>query len=289
MIQANKCTLYLIKRTTIFLVFQGVGTISSEFQKSTIIYEAPVELRKRSDYLVNNPEDEKIIAPDEESTGMVMHKDSRWSQSWQNFKDSNQYVHKLFDLKTKYDESDHLAVRMTRAFTDRIGSVFGGMLQPTKMSEVLTEIEKMDPTFEKEKFLQQCRQDLVPNVLESWVRGDLEILQDWCYEAAFNVLGQPVQQNLAMGLKSQCKVLDISPVELAAGQLMEQGPVLIISFSTQQVEAWVDKSNKVVSGDPDKLLKVVHVWALCRDQSILDPRAAWRVLEFSFHPTEQLF
>ena len=28
-----------------------------------------------------------------ESTGMVMHKDSKWAQSWQNFKDNNQYVH----------------------------------------------------------------------------------------------------------------------------------------------------------------------------------------------------
>ena len=27
-----------------------------------------------------------------EATGMVMHKDSRWYQSWQNFKDNNHYV-----------------------------------------------------------------------------------------------------------------------------------------------------------------------------------------------------
>ena len=51
------------------------------------------------------------------------------------------------------------------------------------MSEVLTEICKMDPTFDKELFIRDCRDDIIPNVLEAIVRGDLEILEDWCHEA----------------------------------------------------------------------------------------------------------
>lgn len=31
----------------------------------------------------------------------------------------------MFDLKMKYDESDHLFVRGTRFFTDKLGSLFG--------------------------------------------------------------------------------------------------------------------------------------------------------------------
>ena len=31
----------------------------------------------------------------------------------------------MFDLKMKYDESDNLMIRATRAFTDKIGYVFG--------------------------------------------------------------------------------------------------------------------------------------------------------------------
>ena len=51
------------------------------------------------------------------------------------------------------------------------------------MSEVLTEICKMDPHFDKELFIRDCRDDIIPNVLEAILRGDLEILQDWCHEA----------------------------------------------------------------------------------------------------------
>ncbi len=33
------------------------------------------------------------------------------------------------------------------------------------------------------------------------VRGDLEILQDWCYEAPFNVLATPIKAAQQMGYR----------------------------------------------------------------------------------------
>ena len=35
------------------------------------------------------------------------------------------FVTEMFDLKVKYDESDHIMVRATRAFTDKMGQMFG--------------------------------------------------------------------------------------------------------------------------------------------------------------------
>ena len=43
----------------------------------------------------------------------------------------------------------------------------GGMFTKTEMSEVLTEIVKMDPGFDKEKFIKDCRFLLIPNILEA--------------------------------------------------------------------------------------------------------------------------
>lgn len=34
------------------------------------------------------------------------------------------------------------------------------------MSEVLTEILKVDPSFDKDSFLKQCERDIIPNILE---------------------------------------------------------------------------------------------------------------------------
>lgn len=40
------------------------------------------------------------------------------------------------------------------------------MFQKTELSEVLTEIVKMDPNFDKEQFIKECEQEIIPNILE---------------------------------------------------------------------------------------------------------------------------
>lgn len=72
------------------------------------------------------------------------------------------------------------------------------------------------------------------------------------------------------------------------GKMMEQGPVLIITFTSQQLLCVRDKAGIVVEGDPQKVLRVNYVWALSRDSTILDPKAAWRLLDISASSVEQL-
>lgn len=38
----------------------------------------------------------------------------------------------------------------------------------------------------------------------------------------------------------------------------------------------------------DKVLRMMYVWALCRDQEELNPFAAWRLLDISASSTEQV-
>lgn len=43
------------------------------------------------------------------------------------------------------------------------------------------------------------------------------------------------------------------------------------------------------AGSPqDKVLRMMYVWALCRDQEELNPYAAWRLLDISASSTEQI-
>lgn len=44
--------------------------------------------------------------------------------------------------------------------------LLGGLFSKTEMSEVLTEILKADPNFDKDSFLKQCEKDIIPNILE---------------------------------------------------------------------------------------------------------------------------
>merc|ERR1719334_939823 len=245
------------------------------------VYQRPRALQKRSDRLMHSMAQEKTFEANESATEMVMHKDSKFAQSWAQFKENNQMVNKMFEYKMKYDESDHLAVRMSRAVTEKVTNVFGSLFSKTEMSEVMTEICKMDPNFDPIPFAKQCREDIIPNILEAIIQGNLEVLEDWCHEAAFNQLAVPIKAALEQKLRFDARVLDITDVEIVAAKLMEQGPVLVITFSAQQIMVLRNKAADIVEGDPEKILRVTYVWALCRDQEILDPTACWRLIDLS--------
>ena len=155
----------------------------------------------------------------------------------------------------KLEESDNPLVRGARIVSDKLSDVFSGVFSRTELSETLTEICKMDPNFEKEQFLKDCEKDIIPNILEAIIRGDLEILEDWCFEAPFNVLATPLRQAQQMSYVLHSRVLDIDSLDLVMGKMMEQGPVLVITFNSQQVMCVKDRAGKVVEGSEDKVTK----------------------------------
>jgi len=99
-------------------------------------------------------------------------------------------------------------------------------------------------------------------------------------------------------------------------KLMDQGPVLVLTFQAQQLT--VRRSGK--EEDPDdvstcfllihtysrsladiylfpapslthtqeQLENIYYVWALCRDQTVYDPKTAWRILEFGIQAAGKL-
>ena len=72
----------------------------------------------------------------------------------------------LIFCRVKFEESDNPLVRSARMLTDKVQDIFGSVLKSTELSEVLTEIVKMDPNFDKEQFLKDCETDFIPNILE---------------------------------------------------------------------------------------------------------------------------
>uniref|UniRef100_A0A8C6U5Z7 Translocase of inner mitochondrial membrane 44 homolog (yeast) n=1 Tax=Neogobius melanostomus TaxID=47308 RepID=A0A8C6U5Z7_9GOBI len=250
----SKSSEKLGKTSAFRAISQGVESMKKEIgdMGHTGPYRPPSRLRKRTEFSSKGATyDQRVFEANEEATGVVLHKDSRWYQQWKDFKDNNVVFNRFFEMKMKYDESDNAFIRASRAVTDKMTDVIGGLFSKTEMSEVLTEILKVDPNFDKDAFLKQCERDIIPNILESMIRGDLEILKDWCYEATYSQLAHPIQQAKAMGLQFHSKILDIDNID-------------------------------------DKVLRMMYVWALCRDQEELNPYAAWRLLDISASSTEQI-
>lgn len=87
-----------------------------------------MKLRKRADFSTAaqlDAADTRVFQANMDATGVQLHKDSKWFQSWESFKNENQYVNKLFEFKMKYDESENPVVRASRALTDKVADLIG--------------------------------------------------------------------------------------------------------------------------------------------------------------------
>lgn len=252
---------------------------------SARVYQAPERLRKRIE--VSMADANRIFEANTEAVGVELHKDSKFYQSWENFKNNNAYVNKVMSWKMQYDESENPMIRASRLLTDKVSDVMGNLFSKTELSETLTEICKIDPNFDQKQFLRDCENDIIPNILEAMIRGDLEILKDWCFESTYNVIATPIAQAQKAGFFLDSKILDIENVDLVMGKVMEQGPVLIITFQTQQIMCVRDTKGTVVEGDPEKVMRCNYVWVLCRDPNDLNPKSAWRLMELQGNSAEQ--
>ncbi|OAF66592.1 Mitochondrial import inner membrane translocase subunit TIM44 [Intoshia linei] len=248
------------------------------------VYASPETLKKRNDYSILV---EKKYEEDEVTLGVVQHKDSKWANIWTKFKDDNLYINRLFDLKTKYDESDNAVIKSTRAVTEKFSEIVGGLFARTETSTVVNEIFQRDSNFTKEKFISQCRNIIIPNVLEALLHGNLEVLNDWCHEGIYTRLAYPIKEAYKNKYRFESKLLDISNIELVTAKKLNQGPVLVISFDAQVLQKVVDHNGKTVDGSDDTVNRMVNVWALCRENTISTSVDAWRIIDVSFNTNQQ--
>jgi len=249
-----------------------------DIAKDSRPYQRPEKLKRRT------PELEKKVKEyeaNESAQDVVMHKDSVWQQQWKDFRENNAVVTGIFSMKMKYDESDNPVIRATRVVTEKLTDIFSDVFTQSEQAATLAEITKIDPTFNKDAFLKECEFEIIPTVLEAYLRADSEVLRDWCHDGSFNVLSAQLKNNEKLGMVVKSRVLDIRDVELAVAKVMDQGPVFILTFCVQQTILVTDKRGKVIEGGEDNIENINYVWAICRDQTIYDHRAAWKILEFA--------
>lgn len=267
---------------------QATKVVQKEIDEQTKrghVYKSPAALRKRTD--ASQAGMAKTYEENTDVHDIELHKDSRLYESWKNFKNNSTYINKMLDWKIKYEESDNPLVRTSRMLTEKVSDITGNLFSKTELSETLTEICKIDPSFEVKKFVHDCETDIIPNILEALIQGKLDILKDWCFEGVYNILATPILNAQKAGYLLDSKIIEIDNIDLVMGKVMDQGPVLIVTFQTQQIMCVRDMKGGVIEGDPDKVLRVNYVWVLCRDPQELNPNAAWRLMEMSANMSEQ--
>lgn len=186
----------------------------------------------------------------------------------------------LFNLKSSYAESENPFVSTARSISDRVAGFFA----ENETARVIKKFREMDPSFQIEPFVQELREYILPEVLDAYVKGDVETLKLWLSAAQFQVYAALMKQYTQHGLQSDGKILDIRNVDILNSRMLEPGeiPVFIITCRTQEVHVYRNKkSGELASGMEDKVQQVTYAIGVTRvPEDVNNPETrGWRLIE----------
>lgn len=229
----------------------------------------------------------------EAGANMVLHKDSKWKESWNKFKEDSPIMQGIFRARRNYEESDNVFVSYSRAFTDRISDTFGSIFEESDQAQAIRAFQSIDPTFNMDKFMTDARKYIVPELMEAYLKGDVETLKLWCSEATYNVLTAVIQAQMQQGLISDCKIQDLRDIELVAAKILENDvPVLVLSFRTQEIIVFRNaKSGEIVYGKEDLIEQVTYACVLTKEpEDLQNPvTGGWRIIDMAKHDSRPVW
>jgi len=213
-------------------------------------------------------------------TNVTVHKDAAWKESWNSFKENSKLMQGLFNMKNTYDESENPLISTARSISDRVAGFFA----ENETAMVIKKFREIDPSFQLEPFLRDMREYILPEVLDAYVKGDVETLKLWLSAAQFQVYSALMEQYTKAGLKSDGRILDIRHVDILNARLLEPGdiPVFIITCRTQEVHVYRNKkTNELAAGMEDKVQLVTYAIGVTRlPEEVNNPETrGWRMIE----------
>ncbi|WPG99729.1 mitochondrial import inner membrane translocase subunit tim44 [Acrodontium crateriforme] len=211
---------------------------------------------------------------------VTLHKDSAWKESWKNFRDNSPVMQRFFGMGATYRESENPLISTARSVSDRIAGFFA----ENETAQVIKKFREMDPSFQLEPFLTEMRTYILPEVLEAYVKGDVETLKLWLSAAQFQVYSALMHQYTTAGLQSDGKILDIRGVDILSARILDPGdiPVFVIMCRTQEVHVYRNKkSGELAAGMEDKVQQVTYAIGVTRiPEDVSNPETrGWKLIE----------
>ncbi|KAG5458630.1 MAG: hypothetical protein BJ554DRAFT_1111, partial [Olpidium bornovanus] len=101
----------------------------------------------------------RVVSENPESgSNVVLHKDSKWRESWKNFKESSRLIQSIFDVKRRMDESDHPLLNAARNVYGRMADTFSGVFGENETAQAIALLrDTVDPKFNLERFMKEAR------------------------------------------------------------------------------------------------------------------------------------
>ncbi|KAF2859852.1 TIM44 subunit of mitochondria import inner membrane translocase [Piedraia hortae CBS 480.64] len=221
-----------------------------------------------------------VVADPDAGTSVQPHRDAAWKESWNEFRTNSPLMQRLDGLKSVYRESDNALISTARSISDRVSGWFG----ESETARVIRKFREMDAGFQLEPFLNDMRSYILPEVLEAYVKGDLDTLKLWLSPAQFQVYQALAAQFDEAGLRSDGRIVDIRGVDLLSARILTPGdiPVFVVTCRTQEVHVYrKGKTGELAAGMEDRIQQVTYAIGVTRvPEEVNDEETGgWKFIE----------
>ena len=161
-------------------------------------------------------------------------------------------------------------------------SIVDAVTAETDTAAATRELRRLDPNFSLEVWRDGVSEELCPQFVDAFVRGDTMKLKPWLSEGLFSRLSHEIRLRKEEGLVyDDAQITDCEKVEIIAVQVDEQrSPILVVQFMTQQVNCVRNREGDVVEGYPSDIRAYFYVMAFQREYDDTSHELAWRVVDF---------
>ena len=225
----------------------------------------------------------KPCLPDPEAgANVVLHRSSRINEAWRKFKEESSIGKGIFSFRRSIEESDSPFMERLRQL------VMTTKVEESEHARVIRAIKQIDPLFSTDAFLKEATQYTIPEIMESYLKCESDVLKQWCSEAAYAKLTYGFEAQRSKGLVSDSKLLDIRDVDIRQlTMLNDELPIILVGFMTQEILLFRNVKGEIEIGSEDHIQAASYVIAFSKSQ-LLDPEApvdpvtgGWVVVDWS--------
>lgn len=133
------------------------------------------------------------------------------------------------EIREKWETSQHPLVYNAAAVAE-------AMWAESESAAATRALRQTDPDFDVPDFVRDMEEEIIPVVIDAFLRGNRKILAQWCLESAMGPMSAVFLARAAGGLVVDPTILSISHVEYIDAKLPARGPpVLLLTAMVQQV------------------------------------------------------
>jgi predicted lipid-binding transport protein (Tim44 family) len=143
------------------------------------------------------------------------------------------------------------------------------------VNQGLRAISAADPAFDPKQFLGGAK-IAYEMIVMAFADGDRKALKGLLAKDVYEGFEAAISAREAQGEKMQSSFVGINKIDFSEAGLKNSEAHLTVKIVSQLISATLDKSGKVIDGDPEAVSEVKDVWTFARDTKSKDPN--WKLV-----------